>query len=146
MTGIQMKARKRLYKEVLPVALGETLVLALMLAVYALIGRFSVKVLVGGAAGAVLAGLNYALLALSVDRATEKVSGGADEKDVARAGSAMRMGYIGRMALIFIALCVLAKTGACDPIAAVIPLVLMQPVILLSQRFAAGGGGGANAA
>ena len=74
-----MKEQNARYREVLLLTVGELIATGLMLGVFALLGKWSVQVLLGGLAGLVLACLNYLLLAVSVDLAAKK----AEQGDVA---------------------------------------------------------------
>ena len=83
----------------------------------------------GALAGAVLATLNYFLMARTLSRAGDQaVNTGQSE---AGRGS-VRVSYTLRLILLFVILAVLAKARVIEPIPAVIPLVLMQPVIILA--------------
>ena len=67
-----MDSRKLVLKETLYIFLGELVLTALMLGVFALIGRFDGKVILGGAVGAVLATLNFFFMAVGAMSAADK--------------------------------------------------------------------------
>ena len=70
-----MDSRKLVLKETLYIFLGELVLTALMLGVFALIGRFDGKVILGGAAGAVLATLNFFFMAVGAMSAAREAPG-----------------------------------------------------------------------
>ena len=111
-------------------AAGEVLVAALCVLVFALIRKYAPAVLCGALSGAALAVLNFVIMAFVASRAARK----AVQNDVKTGEIAMRVSLFLRMILIFAVLIILVKTGLCDPIAAIVPLVAMQPVILLAEH------------
>ena len=124
-----MNSRKLVVRETLTVAAGEAAVALLTAFVYALIKKLTAGVWLGALAGAVLATLNYFLMARTLSRAGDQaVNTGQSE---AGRGS-VRVSYTLRLILLFVILAVLAKARVIEPIPAVIPLVLMQPVIILA--------------
>ena len=66
-----MDNRKYVFSQVLTVLIGELLLSALMVGVFALLGHFDKSVVLGAAAGAVIATLNHLVLVLSVMAASE---------------------------------------------------------------------------
>ncbi len=120
-----------LLRELLIFALGELLVLGLMYGVYALLRRLDGPVLLGGAAGAAMAMLNYGLTALGVAMAADK----AEQGDVKRAQSTVSLSMALRYVLLIGLLVLGAKSGYCNIIAMVIPLLLARLVIALGEFF-----------
>lgn len=124
-----MDNRKQILRQTGEIALGVALCTGLMLVIYYGLGKFSTKVLWGAMAGLALGVLNFLAMAVTASRAADK----AQEQDV-RAGKALMQGsYLGRMVLLFVILVVLAKAGLCDPLAMVIPLVFVRPVITMIE-------------
>ena len=114
------------------VALGEVICVALMLIVYAIMGRCSAMVLRGALLGCFLAILNFFLLSVVVTRAADRaVSTG----DAAGATLSVRFSAVWRllgMALILIAA---FRAELCDPVAALLPLLFVQLSINLTEFF-----------
>lgn len=124
-----MEGRKQILRQTGEIALGVALCTGLMLVIYYGIGKCSTQVLCGALAGFALGVLNFLAMAVMASRAADK----AQEQDV-RAGKALMQGsYLGRMVLLFVILVVLAKAGLCDPLAMVIPLVFVRPVITVIE-------------
>ena len=120
-----MDGAKFVKRETMIIAVGEMLLVGLMIAVFALGGKFDWTVLVGGIAGGVLTILNFYIMALNAVSASDK----AVKNDVTGGKSLMHFSYIARYAVIFIVLCVLAITKVGHPVACALPLVFIQPVI-----------------
>ena len=126
-----MESRKVVFKETGIVAVGEAICLALMLGVYALLGCFSMKVLLGGAVGTVLSVVNFFFMAVNAVMAADK----AVNQDVNGGKRQIKASYTLRMALIFVILFAFVKSGLCDPLASVLPLVFVRPVITIAEFF-----------
>lgn len=126
-----MESRKVVFKETGIVAIGEVICLALMLGVYALLGYFSMKVLLGGAVGTVLSVVNFFFMAVNAVLAADK----AVNQDVNGGKRQIKASYTLRMALIFVVLFAFVKSGLCDPLASVLPLVFVRPVITIAEFF-----------
>lgn len=126
-----MESRKVVFKETGIVAIGEVICLALMLGVYALLGYFSMKVLLGGVVGTVLSVVNFFFMAVNAVMAADK----AVNQDVNGGKRQIKASYTLRMALIFVVLFAFVKSGLCDPLASVLPLVFVRPVITIAEFF-----------
>ena len=124
-----MDNRKEILRQTGEIALGVALCTGLMLVIYYGIGKFSMKVLWGAVAGFVLGVLNFLIMAVMACRAADK----AQEQDVNAGKVLMQGSYFARLVLLFGVLVVLVKTGWCDPLAMVIPLVFVRPVITVME-------------
>jgi len=126
-----MEARKVVLHETGIVAAGVLICLAVMYGAFALAGYFDVKVLVGGIVGAFIAILNFFFMAVSASNAMDK----AAEQDV-KAGKAMlKMSRVTRMLIMFVTLAVFVKSGIANPLACVLPLVFVRPVLTVAEFF-----------
>ena len=114
-----------------PIALGVTLMTGLMLLVYALAGHFGSAVLGGGLLGTLLALGNFFLMALSADAAAQK----AGQQDVKGGQTVMQLSYIFRLVLLFALLVAGVKLWNLDPLASVLPVVFVRPVITVYELF-----------
>ncbi|MBQ4227581.1 MAG: ATP synthase subunit I [Clostridia bacterium] len=123
-----MTARRLVLKETLLVAAQEALVALAAALVYALLGKLGASVWVGLLGGAALSVLNYFIMACSASRVSESAAQAG-----AQGGGLMRVSYILRLVLLFGGLIALAATKLADPVALIIPLLLMQPIILLTH-------------
>lgn len=122
---------KGLLRELLLFAAGELICLGLMLGVYALIGRFSLRVALGGCVGTAVAVGNYGLTALGVAKAADK----ARQGDEVGAKRTMSLSLGGRYLLMIGILVAGALSGLFDVVAMVIPLLTMRLVIALAELF-----------
>lgn len=74
---------KAAIRQVLWVLLGETVCTVLMVGVFALLNRFSVRVLLGAGIGLTLSVLNFLFLSIGVSRAADKAENGQSEQAAA---------------------------------------------------------------
>lgn len=126
-----MDARKFVIKETAIVALGQALCVGIMLGIFALLGQFDTSVWLGGIAGGVLAVANFFFMAIAASIASEK----AVNQDVKGGQLTMRLSYMLRLAVIFIILFALVKSGACHVITSVLPLAFTRPVLFVAEFF-----------
>ena len=126
-----MDARKFVIKETAIVALGQALCVGIMLGIFALLGKFDTSVWLGGIAGGVLAVANFFFMAIAASIASEK----AVNQDVKGGQLTMQLSYMLRLAVIFIILFALVKSGACHVITSVLPLAFTRPVLFVAEFF-----------
>ena len=131
-----MDNRKFVLSQTLTVLVGELVLSALMVAVFAVLGYFDLSVVYGAAAGVVIATANHALLIFGVMAA----SGKAEKQDVKGGQALVQMSYIGRLAGLFLVLVLCAKSGVFNLIALVLPLVFTRPILTFSEFFHKKGG------
>lgn len=132
-----MNARKFILRETALLAIGEALCIGAMVGVFALLGFFSYKVVLGGIIGGILAIANFFFMAIASDAAADK----AAEQDVKSGKAAMKMSYNLRLVILGVLLFVFAKTGHCNIWALVIPLFFVFPIIMVIEFFRKSGGG-----
>lgn len=126
-----MESRKTVLKETAVVALGQLICVAAMIGVFALLGQFDYTVALGGAVGGLTAVLNFFFMAVGVSLAADR----AGNQDV-KGGKALISGsYFIRIAVMFAVLFACAKSGHCNPIALVLPLVFVRPTLTLAEFF-----------
>ena len=131
-----MNNRKFVLSQAMTVLIGELILSALMVAVFAVLGYFDLSVVYGAAAGVVIAAANHTLLILGVMAA----SGKAEKQDVKGGQALVQMSYIGRLAGLFLILVLCAKSGVFNLIALVLPLVFTRPILTFSEFFHKKGG------
>lgn len=124
-------SRKFVLKETGIVALGQSICVALMIGIFALLGKFDTAVWLGGIAGGVLAVANFFFMAIAATVASEK----AVNQDVKGGQLTMRLSYMLRLAVIFVILFALVKSGVCYVITAVLPLAFTRPVLFVAEFF-----------
>lgn len=126
-----METRKIVLHETGIIAIGECMGVAVMLAIFALLGRFDRSVVLGGLIGGVLTILNFFLMAVNANNAADKVVG----QDVKSGKSMLQLSYAARLAMIFVVLFACVKSGLCNVFAIVIPLLFVRPTITIAEFF-----------
>ena len=126
-----MDSRKFLFTQTGLVFAGEVLCSAAMVGVFALLGKYDSTVLIGAAVGAIAATANFFFMALVASMAAEK----AVNQNV-KGGEAMIKGsYIARMAVLFVVLYAFVKSGLCNVITLVVPLIFVRPILTIAEFF-----------
>lgn len=116
------------FRDILPVMLGELLLTGIMLGVYALIGRFSAKVLWGALLGAGVVLLNFSVMIFALLKAEKR---GNPEKGQLY----VRATYALRMLLLAAVLILALKTKVFDPLATALPLCFQPIAVWLYELF-----------
>ena len=123
------EARKTVFHETAIIAVGEVIGVALMLAVFALLGRLDRAAVLGGIVGGVLAVGNFLMMAINVSLAADK----AAQQNI-KAGKAMvSTSYVTRMVVLFVILFACVKSGLCNVIACVVPLLFVRVTITVAE-------------
>lgn len=131
-----MESRKFLYHQTLIIAAGQALCSAIIILCFVLLKKYSISVLLGGAAGALLATANFFIMSLFVTLASEK----AAANDPVGGQKLIQLSYMGRMAALFLLLILLAKSGLFHPLALVLPLAFTRPILTATEFFKKKGG------
>ena len=126
-----MNSRKIALQETGIIAIGVAVGTAGMIGVFALLGYFAMDVLIGGVAGAVLSILNFFAMAMVATLAADK----AENQDVEGGKRLIQGSYPVRLLVLAGTLFVLAKSGYCNVIALVVPLIFVRPTILVAEFF-----------
>ena len=128
--GNGMDSRKMVRRTTGILLAGEAVCTGLMFGVYAILGKMNGKVLLGGLLGVVLAVLNFSMMAAGANAAADRA---VNMEDTTSGKSLMTFSYIIRLAVIFIVLLICVKAGLCEPIASILPLIFVQPILLISE-------------
>jgi len=126
-----MDSRKIVIKESVTVLAGVSLCSAAMVGIFALLGKFDSTVLLGAVVGAAAASLNFFFMAVIAMMAADK----AEQQNVKGGEALIRGSYPIRMAVLFLVLFAFAKSGLCNPIALVVPLIFVRPTITIAEFF-----------
>lgn len=126
-----MDSRKIAIRETCTVAIGETVGVALMLGIYALLGEMNSSVLLGGLVGGLVAVLNFFSLAVVATLAADK----AEKQDVQSGQKLIQGSYPIRLLVTAVVLFLCAKSGIFDVLALVLPLLFVRPTITLAEFF-----------
>ena len=120
-----MDSRKLVFKETAVVLIGQAICVAAMIGICVLLGVYSQPVLLGGIFGGILAVLNFFFMAVSTMMAADK----AEQQNVKGGQLTVQLSFLLRMGLLFIILFALIKSGLCNSLAAVLPLVFTRPIL-----------------
>ena len=126
-----MDSQKLVFKETAVVLIGQAICVGIMLGVFALLGQFDIAVLLGGIIGGVLAAANFFFMAITASLAADK----AVEQDVEGGQKLMKASYPVRILILAVILIALAKSGICNVVALVLPLVFVRPTLTLAEFF-----------
>lgn len=126
-----MNDNRDIYREIIIVAVGELICVAIMLGVFALLSRFDLRVLLGGLLGGVLATGNFFLMAVGITAATKK----AANQDVAGAQRTVQLSMAGRYLLLIVLLVVAAISNQFNLIALLLPLLFVRPISTIGEFF-----------
>ena len=133
-----MKPDRTVVHETVRVALGVFALVAVMLAVYAAIGRFSPGVLFGGLYSGALGVLNFFVMGMMVQGVTERMAEKErTEQEIAdlsiQMQNRMRISYNLRMTALFALLVVGIAVLHFDALATILPSIFPSIVIRLMQ-------------
>ncbi len=113
------------------VLLGEAVGVGAMIGIFALLGAYDQTVLLGGIAGGLVAAANFFAMAIGVNIAADK----AKNQNVKGGQAAIKGSYLLRMALMVLVLFAFAKSGLCNVIALVVPLIFVRFTLTLQEFF-----------
>ncbi len=130
-----MDSRKLVLRETAVVAVGQIVCSAAMVGVFALLHRYDGSVLWGSIAGTLIAVGNFFFMALGAMLAADK----AAHDDVKGGNAAVRSSMFGRLAVMAILLIVCAKSGYCNLIALLVPLLFSRPILTVYHFFGKSG-------
>ena len=122
---------KEVIAQVGRIAVGEIIGVGVMLAVYGLLGKFDRQVLIGALLGGSVAVLNFLFLSMAVTRATDRAARGEAAKATLSVQASSVCRLLGMGAVFVIAF----KAGLCDPVAALLPLLFVRPIINIMDFF-----------
>lgn len=116
-------------RQFLKIAAGVAVLTVLELAVYALLGRFTVNVLLGAVFGMVVSCANFLALTMTVARAADR----AEDGDPGKAKAAVQGSSVLRLLILAAVYIVILKATPLDPLASILPLVFVQVSIYLYE-------------
>ena len=126
-----MDSRKLVFKETAVVLVGQAICVAAMIGICVLLGIYSQAILLGGIFGGILAVLNFFFMAISTMMAADK----AEQQNVKGGQLTVQLSFLLRMGLLFVVLFALIKSGLCDSLAVVLPLVFTRPILFVGEFF-----------
>ena len=126
-----MDNQKIVFKETAVVLMGQAICVAVMLGVYALLSKFTVKVLLGGIAGGVLATANFFFMAVSASLAADRAEAG----NVNGGKALMQSSYGIRLVVLVALLFACVKSGYFELLPLLLPLVFTRPILSIGEFF-----------
>jgi hypothetical protein len=131
-----MNSKKIVWQETGIVAAGVLVCTALMIGVFALVGKFDISVLLGGAVGALLAVGNFFFMAVGITLAADK----AENQEVNAGKLLARNSYLLRLLVLGVLLFACAKSGIFNLLALALPLTFVRPALTIAEFFRKTGG------
>ena len=126
-----MNCKNTAFRETRTVLIGQVVCTAVMIAVFAVFGKYQLSVLLGGIAGALIATGNFFLLSFFANRAADL----AEAQDVVGGQKLIQLSYMGRMLGMFLVLIVLGKSGYFHALSLVLPLAFTRPILTIAEIF-----------
>ena len=126
-----MDYRKIVFKETAVILIGEAICVAVMLLVCWLMNWFDAQVVLGGIIGGLLAVINFFFMAVGTSVAADK----AENQDVSGGKKLLQMSMTLRYILLFVLLVAFTRSGICNPVAMVLPIFFVRPIISFGEFF-----------
>ena len=125
------ESRKYVLNQTLIILIGTLVGVALILGIYALIGKFAVSVVLGALVGAVLSTANFFAMAMIATLAADR----AEAQDVAGGQKLIKGSYPIRILVLAVTLILCARSGYFDVLAMVLPLLFVRPILTIQEFF-----------
>ena len=126
-----MQKNRGVLRQVGGLAAALLVCIAVMLAVYALLGRLDRMVLLGALFGWLLAVGNFLSLSITVSNALDRAANGSPQK----AQLEIQTSSVVRPLVLAVIYIVLFRAKVCDPVAALLPLLFAQVAIKVLEFF-----------
>lgn len=123
--------------QVLRLAAIVAVCVAAMFGVYAVLGRFDQKVFAGGLIGGGIAVAHFLFLSVTIAHALDRAK---EEENAARLQLSIQASTGIRLLVIAVVLILLFRAEICDPVAALIPLLIAQFALKFIDLFRGGKG------
>lgn len=127
-----MQKHREILRQVCRFAVALAVCVAIMLGVYALLGAFTRAVLVGAVLGLILAVGNFVSLSITVSNAVDRA---ARDNEPQRAQLSIQASGVIRLLVLAGIYILLFRSGVCDPVAALLPLLMAQGVLKIVEFF-----------
>lgn len=127
-----MQKHRDILHQVTRLTIAMIICVGIMLGIYALLGIFTRSVLVGAVVGLLLSIGNFVSLSITVSNALDRA---ARDNDPQRAQLSIQTSSVIRLMVLAAIYILLFRAKLCDPIAALLPLLLAQGVLKLVEFF-----------
>lgn len=124
----RQRPQETVKRETKRIAIGQSILLAVMLMVYIALGRFSLSILLGGLIGSAYAVFNFFMLGMTVQKVASM-----KEENAELARMQMKSSYNSRMVGMVLLMVICFALPFVDGLAAIIPLVFPRLTILFLQ-------------
>lgn len=125
------QTKKEICRQMGIVALFQVLGVGAMIGIFALLGYFDYTVALGGLIGGLVAFLNFFFMVIGLSAAADR----AQNQDAKGGKGLVKGSYFVRTAVMFLVLFACAKSGHCNVIALVVPLLLVRPALMAAEFF-----------
>ncbi len=139
-----MNSKKMPFYETAIIFIGELITSIIICAVYAMIGKFSYKVITGAALGSLVTILNFFFLALSTNKVFDRAREARGTKEMSEEeieeftekhqnefNNMIKLSYVIRTVTMLLSLVVAFLLKWFDVIATLIPLLMLRPIIAI---------------
>lgn len=130
----RLKPQKAVIRETMRIAAGVYALVAVMILIYAIVGKFSVSALLGGVYTGMLTVVNFFIMGLTVQAVADEAANRRrtdDEMETLKKNmkAKMQLSYSGRMIFLLVMVIVGISYFKFDPLATIIPLLFPRFVI-----------------
>ena len=125
------QTKKELWRQLGIVGLCHVLGVAAMIGIFALLGHFDYTVALGGVVGGLVSFLNFFFMVIGLSAAADR----AQNQDANGGKGLVKGSYVIRIAVMFLVLFACAKSGHCNVIALVVPLLFVRPALMVAEFF-----------
>ena len=125
---------KDVFLQVLRIFLCEVGCIGVMLLIYSLMEKLDRAVLLGALLGGLVAIGNFLTLSITVSKAADKAEAGGEGAAAKATVAVQRSSILRKIALIIIYV-LLLKSGYCDLLATILPLIFVQGSIYMTEFF-----------
>lgn len=128
--------RKFIIRETALLTIAEAICIGAMIGVFAMLDRFSYKVVLGGVLGGLLAVGNFLFMAIAANAAADKAMENENAEEGIKTGKkAVKTSYRLRLLIVGVLLFLFAKSGHCNVLALACPLFFTFPCIAVIELF-----------
>ena len=125
-----MDSRKIVFRETSIVAIGELILTAVMIGIFAALGYFRWNVFWGGIVGAAIMIINHFFLAITVSLAADRAQHG----EAKAAQNMIKLSSTVRLVIMGVAVVLAIKLGG-NVLAVLLPMLFVRPILMLAEFF-----------
>ena len=141
-----MNKQKLPLKEILAILIGEVFVSLVISGIYLIIDKYTYKVLLGVILGSAVTVLNFLVLSIMANSVINRFLEARGNEELSeeeameltlkfqgKIQAQMKLSFLIRILVLVLALVLAFISGAFDPLATVIPILMMRPIIMVSE-------------